>query len=66
MISNIPPEITIASFSIISALTGYIWHVQANQIIEIKKIQSARPCSLIHLKIAKIQTDIEWIKQKFR
>jgi vacuolar-type H+-ATPase subunit F/Vma7 len=66
MISSIPPEITITSFSIIGVLTGYIWNYQSKSISEIKKKQDERPCNVICVKIEKIQNDIQWIKETFK
>lgn len=66
MILSIPPEITIGSFSIIGILTGYIWNDQGKKISEIRKIQDARPCSIICAKIDTIKNDISWIKEELK
>lgn len=64
MIEFIPPEITIASFSTIGILTGYIWNNQGKRIDKIERVQKERPCNIIHLQLAEMQTDVKWIKQK--
>jgi hypothetical protein len=66
MIVNIPPEITIASFSLIGILTGYIWNNQGKKIDKIIKIQENRPCNIICGRIEAIQTDISWIKERIK
>jgi hypothetical protein len=66
MLQNIPPEISIASFTAIGVLTGYIWNDQSKKIDAIKKVQESRPCSVIHLRIEKMATDIEWIKRNIK
>lgn len=63
MIANIPPEITLTSFSLIGILTGYIWNDQAKQIKDIRDTQKKRPCHTIHLSIIEMQNDIKWIKR---
>lgn len=63
MLQNIPPEITICSFSLVGILTGYIWNSQNKNIKEIKDTQNSRPCSLIASDISSIKNDIFWIKQ---
>lgn len=66
MLQNIPTEITITSFSFIGLLTGYIWNDQEKKLQAIREVQEKRPCNVIHLKITKIQTDIEWIKENIK
>jgi len=66
MLQNIPPEISIVSFSAIGMLTGYIWNDQSKKIDAIKKIQEARPCHIVAQTLAQIQTDICWIKQNLK
>jgi hypothetical protein len=63
MLNNIPPEITIGSFSLIGILTGYIWNNQNNKIKEIKNIQEQRPCTSVCGQINSIKNDINWIKK---
>lgn len=63
MLQNIPPEITIASFSAVGVLTGYIWNLQGKKIEKITKIQETRPCNTVCNKIYEIQRDIDWIKK---
>jgi hypothetical protein len=63
MIDYIPPEITIASFSVIGVLTGYIWNSQSKRIDEIKRVQQSRPCKEIYSHIEAIKVDICWIKK---
>jgi len=63
MLSIIPPEITIGSFSIVGILTGYIWNTQAKSISELKKRQNNLPCQLIHNQMTEMKTDLKWIKQ---
>ena len=64
MISIIPLEITIGSFSLIGILTGYIWNTHNKRISQIEKVQSNRPCVDIERIIVELRTDIKWIKQK--
>lgn len=64
MIQNIPIEITLGSFTIIGAMTAYIWNNQGKKIDGIIKIQEARPCNSICGKIGQIQNDIDWIKKE--
>jgi hypothetical protein len=66
MIQNVPPEITIASFSAIGILTGYIWNDQSKKIDAIKKLQEGLPCHIIAKTLAIIQTDIQWIKRNIK
>ena len=66
MLNSIPPEITIASFSFIGILTGYIWNDQSKKIDAIKKVQEARPCHIVSNTLAQIQTDIKWIKKNIK
>jgi len=66
MLQNIPPEISIISFSAIGVLTGYIWNDQSKKIDAIKKVQDARPCHIVAKTLAQIQNDIEWIKKNLR
>jgi hypothetical protein len=64
MLANLPPEITIGSFTIIGTLTAYIWNSQGKRIDEIKKVQESRPCPRIAANIEAIKTDISWIKSE--
>jgi len=66
MISNIPAEITIGSFSIIGILTGYVWNSQDKKFKEIRDIQKSRPCNKIYSSIEVIKTDIAWIKKELK
>lgn len=66
MLQNIPVEITIASFSTIAILSGYIWNSQGKRIDKIIAVQEKRPCHIVAQSIAQIQTDIEWIKQNLK
>lgn len=63
MLQNIPTEITLASFSIISVLTGYIWNNQSKRIKHVEGEIERCPFPNIKRDIAKIQNDIEWIKK---
>jgi hypothetical protein len=63
MIANIPPEITIASFSLVGMLTGYVWNDQNKRICKIEEDQNALPIASIHSDIAQMKTDIDWIKK---
>lgn len=63
MLQNIAPEITIASFSIIGILTGYIWNDQNRKIKETLEKIEVLPCHTICTKIEKIENNIEWIKK---
>jgi len=66
MLQNIPPELSLASFSAIGILTGYIWNDQSKKIDALKKVQEARPCHIVANTLAQIQTDIEWIKKNLK
>ena len=66
MLSNIPPEITIGSFSLVGVLAGYIWNSQSKRFGDIEKIQNKLPCNSVCIKIEAIQTDIQWIKEELR
>lgn len=66
MLSTIPPEISIASFSLIGVLTGYIWNAQSKRISENKKILEKLPCNSVCSQIIEIRTDIKWIKAKLK
>jgi len=66
MLQNIPPEITIASFSVIGVLTGYVWNDQNKKIEALKKVQDARPCHIVANTLSQIQTDIDWIKKNLK
>jgi hypothetical protein len=63
MIANIPPEITIASFSLVGMLTGYVWNDQAKRIATLEQEQNACPFPKMNVVIAEMRTDIKWIKQ---
>jgi hypothetical protein len=63
MLQNIAPEITIASFSIIGVLTGYVWNDQNKRICEIEKNQKDFPLIGLTEDISQMKTDIEWIKK---
>lgn len=66
MITGIPTEITIASFSLVGVLTGYIWNSQSKRIDRIVKIQSSLPCNVICSQIGTIKNDIQWIKEEIK
>jgi hypothetical protein len=61
MISSIPPEITIASFSVIGILTGYVWNDQNGRIKKIENDVMKCPMPNIKIDIAEMKTDIKWI-----
>lgn len=63
MLQNIAPEITIASFSIIGLLTGYIWRDHEKRLCVVEKIQKEVLLIEVRYNIAKILTDIDWIKK---
>ena len=63
MISNIPTEITIASFSLLGVLTGYIWNSQSKRIAKLEEEQSKCPFPDMRQDIAQMKNDIEWIKK---
>jgi len=65
MIANIPPEITIASFSFVGILTGYIWNDQTKRIKKIEEEQQKCPFPNVRMDLAIIKTDLKWIKQEF-
>lgn len=64
MISYIPPEITIGSFSLIGVLTAYIWNNQAKRIKRLEKKQEECPLPNVFVSIAEIKNDIKWIKDQ--
>lgn len=66
MLQNIPPEITICSFSIIGILTGYIWNDQGKKISALKKKQDERPCNIVCIRLESIETNIAWIKEELK
>ena len=61
MLSNIPPEITITSFSLIGVLTAYVWNDQSGRIKRIEEEQQKCPFPNIKVDIAEMKTDIKWI-----
>ena len=61
---QIPAEIFIGSFSVISVLTAYIWNSQNKRICEFEKEYQNCPMPEIKTSLASMQTDISWIKQK--
>lgn len=61
MLSNIPPEITITSFSLIGVLTAYVWNDQNKRICKVEEDQSKCPFPNIKVDIAEMKTDIKWI-----
>ncbi|MFA7662626.1 MAG: hypothetical protein WCX88_01795 [Patescibacteria group bacterium] len=61
MISTIPNEITIASFSVIGALSAYVWNDQSVRIKKIEEEQQKCPFPNIKIDIAEMKTDIKWI-----
>lgn len=63
MLQNIPPEITIASFSVIGVLTGYVWNDQDKRICTVEKNQKELPLVAIKEDITQIKTDIDWLKK---
>ena len=63
MLQSIPPEISIASFSLIGVLTGYIWNEQNKKIKAILKVQEERKCDVVCSDIKSIKTDIAWVKE---
>lgn len=61
MISTIPNEITIASFSLVGILTGYVWNDQNKRICKVEEDQAKCPFPNIKIDIAEMKTDIKWI-----
>ena len=61
MIANIPPEITIASFSVIGILTGYVWNDQSCRIKKMEEEVAKCPMPALKIDIAEMKTDIKWI-----
>lgn len=66
MLSNIPPEITIASFSLVGILTGYVWNDQNKRICKIEEEQNKCPFPNIKIDIAEMKTDIKWILRNMK
>jgi len=63
MLANIPPEISIASFSLLGILTGYIWNDQNKRISVLEKEQKECAVPAIKQDIAQIKNDISWLKE---
>jgi hypothetical protein len=63
MLSSIPPEITIGSFSLVGVLTGYIWNKQSKQLNDIEKHIESCPFPCMKSDIATMKNDIKWIKE---
>ena len=63
MLQNISPEITIASFSVIGALTAYVWNSQEKRLVKIESDFEKCPLPDIKKSIVRIETDIIWIKK---
>ena len=61
MIASIPPEITIASFSIIGILTGYVWNDQSGRLRKVESEIKKCPMPALKIDIAEMKTDIKWI-----
>lgn len=66
MISNIPLEITLGSFSIVGILTGYVWNNQSGRIRELENEQKKCLLPYVRSDIAIIKTEIIWIKDNLR
>ena len=66
MLMNIPPEITIASFSLVGILTGYVWNDQNKRIIKIEEEQTKCPFPKVRTDLAIIKTDLKWLKEEFK
>ena len=63
MLQNIPLEITVASFSAVGVLTGYIWNNQNKRIKKVEDDIEKCPFPEIKKDIGKIQNDIAWLKK---
>jgi len=61
MIASIPSEITIASFSLIGILTGYVWNDQSIRIKKLEHDLEKCPMPMLKVDIAEMKTDIKWI-----
>lgn len=61
MLTNIPPEITLASFSLIGILTGYVWNDQSGRIKKLEVDVGKCPMPALKIDIAEMKTDIKWI-----
>jgi hypothetical protein len=64
MLSGIPTEITIASFSLVGILTGYVWNDQNARIKKLENHTTSCPFPKIQIHIATIATDVQWIKKE--
>jgi len=64
MLSQIPPEITLGSFSLVGILTGYIWNDQSKRIKKLEDDISTCPFPDVRTDIATMKTDLKWIKHK--
>jgi hypothetical protein len=66
MLTNIPPEITVFSFSCIGILTGYIWNNQSKRLDVLENKIKNKPCLSVCSHIEAIRVDIDWIKKEFK
>lgn len=62
MFLNIPPEITIASFSLVGVLVGFVWNSQEKRIKKLECDVEKCPFPDIKTDIAQIKTDVSWLK----
>lgn len=63
MLSDIPSEIVIGSFSLVGVLTGYVWNSQSLRIKKLEDFESLCPFPILRQDIAQMKTDIDWIKK---
>jgi hypothetical protein len=66
MLTFIPPEITIASFSIIGVLGTYVWNDQSTRIKKLESDVDKCPMPDIRVDIATIKNDVFWIKKRLK
>lgn len=59
----VSPEISMASFSLIGILTGYIWNNQSKRIAKLEREHGLCPFPEMKSDIAQMKTDIDWIKK---
>lgn len=63
MIQSIAPEVTIAAFSAITVLGGYIWNETGKRISKLEDRENACPFPSMTADIREIKNDIVWIKK---
>ena len=63
MLNEIPIEISLGAFSLVSVFSAYIWNSQDKRITKLECDSEAFPFPSIKQDIAQIKTDIDWMKK---